>query len=80
MSDIDVFTYNSISKIAAAFIEGIPTCKVYYGFSHDDHRHVLMVESTGLYLRDVRCWLPDNISVRYGNTQDTIIFIDENVL
>lgn len=80
MSDIDVFTYHSLSKIAAAFIDGIPTCHVHYGFDEKEHRHVLMVEYTGLYLRDVRCWLPDNISIKYGNTQDTIIFIDENVL
>lgn len=80
MSDIDVFTYNSLSKIAAAFIDGIPACHVHYGFVIEEHRHVLMVEYTGLYLRDVRRWLPDNISVKYGNTQDTIIFIDENVL
>lgn len=80
MSDIDVFTYNSLSKIAAAFIDGIPTCHVHYVFDQKEHRHVLKVEDSGLYLRDVRCWLPDNISVKYGNTQDAIIFIDENVL
>lgn len=80
MSDIDVFTYHSLSKIAAAFIDGIPTCRVHYGFYEPENRSVLMVEGTGLYLRDVRCWLPDNISVKYGNTQDTIIFIDENIL
>lgn len=80
MSDIDVFTYNSLSKIAAAFIDGLPTCNVHYEFDEKEHRHVLEVEDSGLYLRDVRCWLPDNISVKYGNTQDTIIFIDENVL
>ncbi len=80
MSDIDVFTYNTLAKIAAAFIDGIPTCHVHYGFYEPEHRSVLIVEGTGLYLRDVRCWLPDNISVKYGNTQDTIIFIDENVL
>lgn len=80
MSDIDVFTYHSLSKIAAAFIDGIPTCHVHYGFDEKEHRHVLMVEYTGLYLRDVRCWLQANIYVKYGDTQDTIIFIDENVL
>lgn len=80
MSDIDVFTYNNLSKIAAAFIEGLPTCHVHYGFDEKEHRYVLMVEYTGLYLRDVRCWLPDHISVKYGNTQDTIIFIDQNVM
>lgn len=80
MSDNDVFTYNNLSKIAAAFIEGLPTCHVHYAFDKNEQRHVLKVEYTGLYLRDVRCWLPDHISVKYGNTQDTIIFIDENVL
>lgn len=80
MSDIDVFTYHSLSKIAAVFIEGLPDCNVHYRFNLKELRHVLEVENSGLYLRDVRCWLPDNISVKYGNTQDTIIFIDENVL
>jgi hypothetical protein len=80
MSDIFDYPYNSLSKIAAVFIEGLPTCRVHYGFYEPENRSVLMVEGTGLYLRDVRCWLPDNISVKYGNTQDTIIFIDENVL
>lgn len=79
MSVIYDFTYNTLAKIAATFIEGLPTCHVHYGFDHEEHRYVLMVEYTGLYLRDVRCGLPDNISVKYGNTQDTIIFIDENV-
>ena len=79
MSDYDVFTYNNLSKIAAEFIEKMPTCRVHYGFYKPEHRSVLMVEGTGLYLRDVRCWLPDYISVKYGNTQDTIIFIDKNV-
>lgn len=80
MSDFYGFTYNSLSKIAASFIDGIPTCHVHYGFDEEEHRHVLMVEYTGLYLRDVRSFLPDNITVKYGNTQDTIIFIDKNVL
>lgn len=80
MSDIDVFTYLGLSKIAAVFIDGLPTCSVHYVFDEKLHRHVLKVEDSGLYLRDVRCWLTDNISVKYGNTQDTIIFIDENVL
>lgn len=80
MSDIDVFTYHSLAKIAAAFIDGLPTCSVHYEFDEKEHRHVLEVEDSGLYLSNVRCWLPDNISVKYGNSQDTIIFIDENVL
>ena len=79
MSDYDVFTYNNLSKIAAEFIEKMPTCHVHYGFDEKEHKYVLMVEYTGLYLRDVRCWLPDHISVKYGNTQNTIIFIDKNL-
>jgi hypothetical protein len=80
MSGIYDFTYNSLPKIAAAFIEGLPTCHVHYGFYEPEHRNVLIVEYTGLYLRDVSYGLPDHISVKYGNTQDTIIFIDQNVM
>lgn len=80
MSDIVSLTYNSLSKIAAGFIDVLPTCQVHYGFYEPEHRNVLIVEHSGLYLRDVRCLLAGNISVKYGNTQDTIIFIDKNVL
>lgn len=80
MSDFDVLSFNSLSEIAAAFIIAKPTCHVHYGFDEREHRCVLMVEYTGLYLRDVRCLIADHISVKYGNTQDTIIFIDKNVL
>lgn len=72
------FTYNTYGKIAAVFIDNWPTCHVHYGYSHDEHRYVLYVEHTGLYLRDLRCWLPDNMTLKYGNTQDTIIVIDKN--
>lgn len=80
MSELDVFTYNSLTTIAAAFIDGLPTCSVHYVFSEKFHRHVLMVVDSGLFLGEVRCWLSANIYVKYGDTQDTIIFIDENVL
>lgn len=72
------FTYNTYGKIAAVFIDNWPTCHVHYGYSHDEHRYVLYVEYTGLYLRELRCWLPDNMTLKYGNTQDTIIIIDKN--
>ena len=80
MNVIFDFTYSTLAKIAATFIENMPTCHVHYGFYKPEHRNVLIVEFTGLYLRDVRNGLPDNVSVKYGNTQDTIIFIDKNVL
>lgn len=76
MSEFSEFTYDSYAKIAAAFIDGLPTCHVHYGYDHNEHRYLLIVEHTGLYLRDVRCWLPEHITVKYGNTQDTIIFDD----
>lgn len=66
------------AKIAALFISAIPTCRLHYGFGPDEHRYVLMVEGTGLYLRDVRLMVPDNCEVKYGNTQDTIIIVDKN--
>lgn len=78
MSDLSNFTYNSYAKIAAAFIDGIPTCRVAYGFDQNEHRSVLILEGTGLYLRDIRCWLPSSFTLKYGTTQDTIIIIDTN--
>lgn len=78
MSRSKEFVYDSYAKIAAAFIEGLPTCRVSYGFNLTYDKSVLMLEGTGLYLRDIRCWLPDNFDLRYGNTQDTIIIIDKN--
>lgn len=76
--DIADFTYNTYAKIAAAFIADMPTCHVHYGFDHNEHRYVLCLEHTGLYLRDLRCWLPGNMTLKYGYTQDTIIVIDKN--
>lgn len=78
MSDLSDFTYNSYAKIASAFIDGLPTCRVAYGFDQNEHRSVLILEGTGLYLRDIRCWLPSNFRLKYGATQDTIIVIDTN--
>lgn len=78
MSRSKEFVYDSYAKIAAAFIEGLPTCRVHYGFEQNENRSVLMIEGTGLYLRDIRCWLPSNFDLKYGNTQDTIIIIDKN--
>lgn len=78
MSESNEFTYDSYAKIAAAFIEELPTCRVAYGFDQNEHRSVLMIEGTGLFLRDLRCWLPDNFELKYGSTQDTIIIIDKN--
>ena len=76
--DIAVFKYNTYAKIAAAFIENMPTCHVHYGFDPDEHRYGLYLEFTGLSLSDLRCWLPSNMTLKYGNTKDTIIVIDEN--
>lgn len=78
MSDLSEFTYNSYAKIAFAFINDLPTCRVAYGYDQDEHRSVLILEGTGLYLRDIRCWLPDTFKLKYGSTQDTIIIIDTN--
>lgn len=78
MQDEIVFKLGSYSLIALMFFEFKPTAHIHYGFSQEEHRYVLMVEHSGLYLRDVREWLSDNITVKYGNNQDTIIFIDTN--
>lgn len=68
----------SYAKLAAFFISAIPTCRLHYGFEPNEHRWVLMIEGTGLCLRDVRSYVTDNIELKYGNTQDTIIIIDKN--
>ena len=78
MSGKKKFHFDSYAKIAAVFIYGYPHCRVHYGFDQNEHRYVLMIEDTGLYLRDLRGLLPDNIELKYGNTQDTIIIIDKN--
>lgn len=72
------FTYNTYAKIAAAFIENMPTCRIRYGYDVVELHYVLYLMNTGLYLRDLRCWLPSNMTLKYGNTQDTIIIIDKN--
>ena len=69
---------DGFAKIAAAFIYAYPSCRVIYGFDQDEDRNVLKVVNTGLYLRDIRDLLPDNFELKYGSTQDTIIFIDKN--
>ena len=66
------------AKLAALFIGAMPTCRLHYGFDPDEHRYVLMVEGTGLYLRDIRLLVDDRFELKYGNTQDTIIIIDKN--
>ena len=76
--DIADFTYNTYAKIAAAFIENMPTCRIRYGYDVVEHRYVLYLLNTGFYLRDLRSWLPSNMTLKYGNTQDTIIVIDKN--
>ena len=67
----------SYAKLAYFFITALPNCRLHYGFEPNEHRWVLMVENTGLYLRDVRPLITDNFKLKYGNTQDTIIIIDE---
>lgn len=76
MSKNEKFENWTYAKIAAFFISAVPTCRLHYGFDPNEHRYVLMVEGTGLYLRDVRGYITDNIELKYGNTQDTIIIID----
>lgn len=78
MQDEFVIKLGSYGIIALMFMACKPTAHIHYGFSQEEHRYVLMVEYSGLYLRDVRGWLCDNITVKYGNTQDTILFIDTN--
>ena len=76
--DFADFTYNTYAKIAAAFIENMPTCRIRYGYDVVENRYVLYLMNTGFYLRDLRSWLPSNMTLKYGNTQDTIIVIDKN--
>lgn len=71
-----VIVSNNLAKLAAVFIESYPSCRLHYGFEPNEHCWVLMIEGTGLYLRDLRCLLPDHFNLKYGNTQDTIIIID----
>ena len=76
--DIANFTNYKYAMFVATFLSDMPTCNFHYGFDQDEHRYVLYLEHTGLYLRDLRCWLPSNMTLKYGNTQDTIIVIDNN--
>lgn len=76
MSINKVIVSNNIAKLAAVFIEAYPDCRLQYGFDPNEHHYVLMIEGTGLYLRDLRSLLPEHINLKYGNTQDTIIIID----
>lgn len=76
--DIADFTLLKYAMFVAAFLSDMPTCNFHYGFDQDEHRYVLYLEHTGLYLRDIRCWLPSSMTLKYGNTQDTIIVIDRN--
>lgn len=71
-----VFISNNYAKLAAVFIESYPYCRLHYGFDQDENRYVLMIEGTGLYLRNLRSLLPDHFDLKYGKTQDTIIIID----
>lgn len=66
------------ARIASLFIGAMPTCRLHYGFDPDEHRYVLKVEGTGLYIRDIRLLVDDRFYLKYGNTQDTIIIIDKN--
>lgn len=76
MSEEKEFHYDSYAKIAAAFIEGIPSCRVIYGYDQKEGRYVLSLNNTGLYLRDIRACLPGHFELKYSDTQDTIIIID----
>ena len=79
MSEFGWVPYHTLGDIARAFIDYSYGVRVEFGFIAGLQRHCLSVSYSGLYLRDVRCWLPDNITVQYGATQDVIIFIDSNV-
>lgn len=79
MSDFCWMPYHTLGDIARAFIDYAEGVSIRFGFNDELNRFCLSVHNSGLYLRDVRCWLPDNITVQYGDTQDVIIFIDSNV-
>lgn len=80
MSEFDFNPYNTLGKIARAFVDEAENVEVHFEHHPVTHRSCLRVENSGLYLRDVRCWLADNISVEYGPTQDVIYFYDSNRL
>lgn len=79
MSEFGWVPYHTLGDIAKAFIDNAEGVNVGFWFSDKLQRTCLSVAGSGLYLRDVRCWLPENITVEYGATQDVIIFIDSNV-
>lgn len=79
MSEFGWVPYHTLGEIARAFIDFSDGVHVEYGFLSRLQCHCLLVSYSGLRLSDVRCWLPDNITVEYGATQDVIIFIDSNV-
>lgn len=72
------FLTDEYAKLAAVLIDGFPYCSVHYEYDESEDRFVLKIEGTGLYLREIRDIIPDNIKVKYGDTQDIIIFIDTN--
>lgn len=78
MSEFDFNPYNTLGKIAQAFIDEGENVSVQLVKNPKTGIEELLVSGSRLYLRDVRCWVPDNIEVLYGVTQDTIIFIDTN--
>lgn len=77
MSDFCWVPYHTLGDIAKAFIDYAEGVNVYFTFDFTLKRYCLSINNSGLYLREVRCWLPDNITVMYGDTQDTIIFIED---
>lgn len=78
MSEFVFNPYNTLGKIAQEFIDKGENVSVQFITNPKTEVVELLVSGSGLYLRDVRCWMPDNIDIRYGVTQDTIIFIDTN--
>lgn len=78
MSEFEFNPYNTLGKIAQAFIDDGENVSVQLVKNPKTGIDGLVVSGSGLYLRDVRCWLADNIEVGYGVTQDTIVFIDTN--
>ena len=78
MSEFEFNPYNTLGKIAQTFIDDGENVSVQLVKNPKTGIDELLVSGSGLYLRDARCWLPDNIEIRYGVTQDTIVFIDTN--
>lgn len=78
MSEFFFNTYDTLGKIAQEFIDKGENIRVQFITNPKTEVVELLVSGSGLYLRDIRCWVSDNIYFRYGVTQDTIIFYDEN--